>query len=99
MELNFLIDICEWWICNSEFDFVRNNSSKVKSDDGVIYVGEIIFFVLLLLFLIKLNLLLYICCLYIFIKEFDFGICFNIGEYWGFLDLDVNFWIVWVLFM
>lgn len=39
-ESNSLIDICERRICNSEFDFVRNNSSKAKSDDGVTYSGE-----------------------------------------------------------
>lgn len=39
-ESNSLIDICERRICNSEFDFVRNNSSKAKSDDGVTYAGE-----------------------------------------------------------
>ncbi|XP_061182464.1 potassium voltage-gated channel subfamily C member 2-like [Saccostrea echinata] len=39
-ESNSLVDICDRRKCNGEFDLIRNNSSKAKSDDGVAYAGE-----------------------------------------------------------
>jgi hypothetical protein len=39
-ESSSLVDICDIRKCNGEFDLIRNNSSKAKSDDGVTYAGE-----------------------------------------------------------